>query len=190
MKCPNCKDKELLPKEIEPGLIIAECFTCDGQLFPLMNYRHWLKIQTSATKTSKPDVNSSEAKPAEVTRIEAVEDSKNVKVCPNCSHFLAKFNIGSGSSNKLELCNHCDHAWLDAGEWAMLKSLGLEKNLAKIFTDAWQYQVRKEHQREHLDERYKKILGESDFNKVKAFKDWLDQQPEKSAIKQYLITEI
>ena len=177
MHCPSCKDQSLSPKEVEKNLVVAQCHSCEGLLVPLINYRYWLERNAASAAATTPD-------------IAEAEDNNQAKVCPNCSRFLSKFMIGSDTNNKIELCNHCDQAWLDKGEWQLLKSLGLEHSLAKIFTDAWQYQVRKDLKQASLDKRYQKELGDDCFAKVKAFKEWLDEQPSKAEIRQYLMTRV
>ena len=62
--------------------------------------------------------------------------------------------------------------------------------LPKIFTDAWQRNIRIERQEKLHKKRYENLLGEDDFTKLDAFKQWLDQHPEREQIKQYLITNL
>jgi hypothetical protein len=66
--------------------------------------------------------------------------------------------------------------------------LDLHSKLPKIFTDAWQRNVRIKRKEIALDERHEKLLGKDSFAKVKEFKSWLHQQDNADAIKQYLIT--
>ncbi len=39
---------------------------------------------------------------------------------------------------------------------------------------------------ESLKAHYEKLLGSDDFSQVDSFKQWLDQHPERQAIKHYL----
>ena len=48
--------------------------------------------------------------------------------------------------------------------------------------------LRQQRQQQFQRERYTTLLGETDFTKLADFKRWLDQHPEQSQIKQYLIT--
>jgi len=178
MNCPQCKGYQLEPKELEPGLVAGSCSKCQGALVSLMNYRFWADQQ----QTTKPG--------AEESDVVETEDNKKAQVCPKCSKLMTKFQIGADSSNRLDLCTGCDEAWLDSGEWKLLKQMDLADKLPKIFTDAWQRNIRLERQEKIHKSRYEKLLGEADFVKLDTFKQWLDQHPEQGQIKQYLITNL
>lgn len=178
MKCPQCKGYELEPKELEPGLIVGACIKCDGTLVSLMNYRFWADQQPRSSESVSTD------------EVVEAEDNSKAQVCPKCSKLMTKFQIGVEASNRLDMCNGCDEAWLDKGEWKLLKKLDLADKLPKIFTDAWQRNIRIERQEKLHKKRYENLLGEDDFAKLDAFKQWLDQHPEREQIKQYLITNL
>jgi Zn-finger nucleic acid-binding protein len=177
MKCPQCKGYELEPKELEPGLIVGACSKCSGTLVSLLNYRFWADQQ-------KPDTTES------LNEIVETEDNSKAQVCPKCSKLMTKFQIGVEASNRLDLCTGCDEAWLDKGEWILLKHLDLAGKLPNIFTDAWQRNIRLERQEKIHKKRYESLLGTDDFAKLDIFKQWLDQHPDKAQIKQYLITNL
>lgn len=178
MKCPQCKGYELEPKELEPGLIVGACSKCSGTLVSLMNYRFWADQQK---QDNHPEAES-------VKEVVEAEDNSQAQVCPKCSKLMMKFQIGSESKNRLDLCSGCDEAWLDKGEWTLLKSLDLANQLPKIFTDAWQRNIRLQRQEKIHKKRYENLLGKDDFEKLDTFKVWLDNHPERAQIKQYLIT--
>lgn len=176
MHCSTCKNTQLEPQELEPGLVAASCPSCNGALVSLMNYRFWADRYASA---SVADASANDVE---------IGESESVHSCPKCSRLMVKYQIGPQTHHKLDLCSACDEAWLDKGEWQLLKSLDLQGKLPKIFTDAWQRNIRKQRQEIALNERYEKLLGEESFSRVKEFRDWLLQQPNKDAIKQYLIS--
>ena len=68
--------------------------------------------------------------------------------------------------------------------------MDLADKLPKIFTHAWQRNIRLDRQEKIHKNRYEKLLGETDFARLDAFKQWLDQHPEKAQIKQYLVTNL
>lgn len=174
MQCISCKNAELEPKELEAGLLVAGCATCGGALVSLMNYRYWLDKthgEITATDVTVPDL------PAEVP---------SVRACPKCSRLMTKYQVGPTTDHYLDLCSACDEAWLDKGEWQLLKQLDLQGKLPKIFTDAWQRNIRKARHEIALNERYQKILGAEDFARAHEFKQWLYQSAHKEDIKQYL----
>ena len=179
MHCPQCTGYRLEPKELEKGLIAAGCSKCEGAMLSLLNYRFWAEHQKDET--------------IEKVEVEAVDDlaegAEKAKVCPKCTRLMTKFKIDLGTANKLDLCVHCDEAWLDKGEWRLLKQLELDGKLPQIFTDAWQKGLRKEKTLNRVKERYIDMIGKSDFEKVDDFKAWLLAHPNKKEIKQYLITQ-
>lgn len=177
MLCPQCKGYHLEPKQLENGLIAAGCIKCGGALLSLNNYRFWSDNQ------AKEAVDKVSVDPI----TDLAEGDEKAKSCPKCSRIMSKFKIGLKTANKLDLCTHCDEAWLDKGEWRLLKQLELHGQLPKIFTDSWQRELRKESMQNLVKKRYVDMMGESDFDKVQVFKDWLHQHPNKEEIKQYLI---
>lgn len=174
MDCPQCKGYQLEPKEIEPGLIGGVCTKCEGALLALMNYRFW-------------------ADGAQIFHEEAVgerelvtTDNAKAMACPKCSRFMTKFSVSGDADNRIDLCTGCDEAWLDKGEWRLLKQLDLHDQLPKIFTDAWQRNIRLKRQEQSLERRYEALLGPEDFAKVVEFKQWLVQQENASDIRHFL----
>jgi len=186
MKCPQCKGYSLEPKELEPGLVAGACDKCDGTLISLMNYRYWADQLIPSDSGREPQV-SDQVLLGE-NEIKEVEDTSQAQVCPKCSKLMTKFQIGLMTSNRIDMCNNCDEAWLDKGEWKLLKQLDLAEKLPKIFTEAWQRNIRLQRQAILQKERYSALLGEEDFEKLEEFKQWLVKHPEREQMKQYLIT--
>ena len=174
MKCLSCKNAELEPKELESGLLVAACPACEGALVSLMNYRYWLDQTHGVAGGEKA---GDEASPAVLT---------GARCCPKCNRLMTKYQVGPTSAHQLDLCSSCDEAWLDRGEWQLLKKLDLHGKLPKIFTDAWQRNIRKAKHEAALNDRYEKLLGAEDFAKAYEFKHWLYQNAHREDIKQYL----
>ena len=177
MQCPRCKSGELVPSEVERGLVGAGCESCHGVLISLINYRFWL------------DHHSPEDIRHDDSDVE-VDESQQAKLCPKCSKLMVKYRIGLESTNRVELCSHCDEAWLDSGEWALLKRLDVLDHLPDIFTEAWQRNIRMKKQQAKWDEHFSNLIGEDDFSKVKAFKSWLDSHDKAADIKHFLLTRL
>ncbi len=178
MQCPQCKGYRLEPVQLENGLIAAGCSKCGGALLSLLNYRFW----------SQNHQTDSDEKVSLDTMSEVAEGEEKAQVCPKCARLMTKFKIGLASANKLDLCTHCDEAWLDKGEWRLLKQLELHGKLPQIFTDAWQREIRKERMQNLIKQRYVEMVGAEDFEKIDAFKSWLNDHPNREEIKQYLVT--
>lgn len=175
MHCIICKNINLEPRELEQGLIAAVCPSCEGTLISLMNYRYWLDKKYGL-------VNDESINIADTPAVVA-----SARACPKCTRLMTRYQIGPSTAHQLDLCASCDEAWLDKGEWQILKKLDLHGKLPKIFTEAWQRNIRKAKQEIALDERYEKLLGGEDFAKAKAFKAWIYQHPLKNDIKQFII---
>ena len=154
---------------------------CGGALLSLLNYRHW-----SEHHNVDHDVEKVESLTVEDEDIGA-DDNNSAQLCPKCGRMMTKFRIGLESNNRIDLCSGCDEAWLDNGEWRLLKQLELHEKLPKIFTDEWQRSIRQQRQQQVVKSKYTELLGEEDFRKVDEFKNWLDQHADKATIKQYLI---
>lgn len=180
MKCPSCKGYELQANEIEVGLLAAEFVKCEGKLLSIMHYQYWLE------KFFIFHHDDIEAASVEVKKLAPV-DSHEAKLCPKCSRLMSKFQIEHDIDNRLDMCAACEEVWLDKGEWQLLKSLDLQSDLPKIFTDAWQRKIRIQKREEYQKERYIGLLGEDDFNKVDNFQRWVNAHPEKLLIRQYIV---
>ncbi|WP_199243949.1 hypothetical protein [Bacterioplanes sanyensis] len=172
MQCPQCKGSQLQPVTLETGLVAAGCLQCGGSLLPLLNYRYWQ--QTTEQHSIEKDNEFS------------AEDSAGAKLCPKCARLMSKYRIGHDQDNRLELCATCDEAWLDAGEWSLLKSCEMHQQLPRIFTDAWQRLIRLTEQEASVRENFRNRLGEVQFAKADEFRQWLNQQQGKADILQYL----
>lgn len=173
MLCVSCKQSHLEPKELEPGLIAAVCSECSGALVSLMNYRYWLDNMGAAFVQAD-------------AKAEVPDELPGVRACPKCTRLMTKYQMGAASEHKLDLCAGCDEAWLDKGEWQLLKQLDLQGKLPKIFTEAWQRNIRKTRQESALQDRYEKLLGADDFATLNTFKQWLYHHPQKEAMKQFI----
>jgi Zn-finger nucleic acid-binding protein len=182
MDCPQCKGYELEPTQIEPGLVAASCCKCNGVMLPLMNYRYWLDHAGVGDESEDLGAASSS--------LPIVEDSTQAKLCPKCTRIMTKYSIGTASEKRIELCTNCDEVWLDNGEWRLLKALDMQDKLPKIFTDAWQRNIRLQRQSQSDRRHYRNLLGEEDFNKSDEFKQWLDLHPDKALIYQFLMTKL
>jgi Zn-finger nucleic acid-binding protein len=176
MQCPQCKGYQLEPRELEVGLIAAGCSKCKGIMLSMMNYRYWLD-------------NNSTVKIEDI-EVEISQNEEKIKICPKCSRLMTKYKIGSKPQRHVDLCSGCDDAWLDSGEWQLLKDLGLHNKLPSIFTEPWQKNIIRKKQSESIKAHYSQILGGADFGKVDVFKSWLDKHESKNDIKQYLITKL
>ena len=175
MHCPSCKDHILKPVKLEKNLPARQCGHCEGVLLDLLYYRSWAEQQPS----------SSDENPTHVP-LEKLTDTSEAMTCPQCEKLMVKYRISATQSNKIDVCSHCDDAWLDGGEWALLNALAMEKELTHIFTQPWQQRVLKASLAITQEKRDESQLGEADYGKVLAFRDWLLSHPKRSLIEQIL----
>lgn len=116
MQCPSCHAGTLKPGTLEPNLPCSQCDACGGALLALVTYLHW-----SANVSPSPNT--------EPFAMDA-SDTKQALLCPKCSRLMVKYRITQAEDHRLDYCFGCEEVWLDAGEWEVLKSLGLHKSSA------------------------------------------------------------
>ena len=118
--CPHCKDRNLHPSRIETDLPALSCDGCGGSLLSLVAYRHWRENQPEQVQHA-----------AESAVLDEVQDTSVALCCPKCRHFMTKFRVSADARNQIDLCVHCDEAWLDRGEWQLLDNLALAGRLTQ-----------------------------------------------------------
>ncbi len=175
MHCPKCKTIILKPTKLDDSLPVFGCPECGGSLLSLLYYRDWAERVT----LDSSDFESSS---------EVVEDAdtKTSLSCPKCSRIMTKYSISGSIHSRLDLCGNCDEAWLDGGEWQLLKSLEMANRLPKIFTDQWQQKVRSEKMELSKIERLKKVIDEIDTEKAREIKKWINEHANKATIIQFI----
>lgn len=177
MKCPNCKTPELKATRIDGGLLAQGCGECGGTVVPLLYYRDWAERTANDVQIPDSDLDASVA---------TENESHSALACPKCARLMTKFNISGCTKNRLDLCTNCDEAWLDNGEWELLKALQLSKNIPSIFTEAWQRKVRKEQGDIRLKERFEKIVGTPDIEKAEEIRSWLKTHEKRAELLFYI----
>ena len=178
MHCPKCKDIELQPTKLDDSLPKMGCSKCGGSSISLLHYRDWAE----RTKIETKNVHSA-------TDIIEDSDTKTALNCPKCSRLMTKFSVSGTLGNRIDLCTSCDEAWLDGGEWQLLKSLQLTNKLPKVFTEQWQRKVRDEKSELVRIERLRKIVGDEDTDKAIDIKQWLKDNPNKASIIHFIGTQ-
>ena len=172
MDCPHCKDQRLSPVKLEQDLPALQCGECHGSLVSLLVYRRWSETHPIV---GEPEGNIEEE----------ADETRCGLLCPKCHRLMQKFSISAESKHKIDLCTHCDEAWLDQGEWQLLKHLELADQLPSIFTQPWQHHIKQEAFAKKRLQRWQEILGD-DFEKAQAFREWLNGHPHKDELLRYL----
>lgn len=174
MECPSCNGYNLKPIKLEFGLPARICSKCGGLLINLLSYRNWL--DTAPEEIPLP----------QDAKIEAEEKVKPY-FCKKCARIMLKYKISAESNNHIDLCTNCDEAFLDHGEWNILKYLKLHKKLAKIFTDPWQRKIATETENKNMENRFNEMLGSTDYQKLKETKAWIQSHEKSSDLIRYIL---
>jgi Zn-finger nucleic acid-binding protein len=179
LKCPVCKDQKLADQPLDDGIVAAVCAGCGGQWIDSARYWKWLESRPQET-SNRP---GPDAKPSTLPVI----DSAPGKFCPGCGRFLARVKPGYGLEFFLNRCGGCGGIWLDANEWANLRSIGLHDDIHFIFSDSWQAEISKAERTRQHEQLLADKLGPEALAEIKRIKTWLDGNPKKAELYAYLI---
>ncbi len=171
MNCPKCQGYHLKPKKLDNGLIALSCDHCKGSLLSIVQFIQWRDTQETKGNTSQT--------------ICEIDETSDLIYCPKCSGFMTKYQISNQTHNRLDLCFRCYETWIDSGEWQLLQQLDLQKNLESIFSEKWQKHLLLKNVEENAEKRIKNHFGNA-FNKINAFKMWLDTYDKKNDVIDYL----
>lgn len=174
MQCPSCKSTSLKPIRLQASLPARQCTQCNGILIDLLTYREWAE-------------NANAPCPDPITGLAEIQDNSKALLCPKCSKIMLKFRVTGETSNKVDVCQYCDEAWLDDGEWALLGALNMQHKLSAIFTEPWQRNIREEQAKKAQEERFVELLGEEQYAKLAGVKEWIDSHPNKNDLVRYLL---
>jgi Zn-finger nucleic acid-binding protein len=176
MQSPVYPETALQFAEIEPGLSTFTCPKSGGVWIPLQSYVSW------------KERHAKEEGPLPIRYVPVlVEDSKRALICPESGRLLIRYRVGHGLPFHVDLSPVTGGVWLDKGEWEALKSRGLHVELNLIFTASYQRQIRTAEYEQALEVAFRERIGEEDFQKVAAFKDWLANHPKRRDICCYLL---
>ena len=173
MNCYNCPSYPLKPIKLEHDLPARECHRCGGLHIDLLSYRSW--------RDSRDHNNTNQPAPS-------VEPSDNGKalVCRQCSKLMLKYKISTDHDNYVDLCTTCDDAWLDGGEWQLLKHLDIQDKLTHIMTEPWQRKLQEKEFEKFQQEKLLEVFGAKDLERVREFAEWVAQHEKRTDILNYL----
>jgi len=174
MKCTVCKQGNLLPSFMDSLFRAHTCDHCGGNWILVEDFLVW-KEQSSDDDLS-----------VVVNYEEEILDSSKALLCPMTGSFMRKFNLSSKNTHRLDYSASVGGIWLDKGEWNLLKQEGLANDLNSLVTDSWQKKIKQENTEKTFRELYIKKFGEEAYIKLKQFREWLEDQPEKADMRAYL----
>lgn len=174
MKCPVCKTVSLQTIDLESHLRAHHCPQCDGIWIAATDYEQWLEHHGDRLPEKEPDGIPIQA-----------DDHQQAKLCPDCKQIMLRYKVGHGLNFRLDQCGSCNGVWFDANEWEALKQRNLHDEVHLMFSAHWQAQVRQDEARQTLERVYTTTF-KADYDKIKDFKAWLDEFPEREAVLDYV----
>ena len=177
MNCTKCKSGVLQPSFLD-GLFRAHtCSGCGGNWILVEDFVAW-KEQNSEFQFA-----------ADHTVTEDTEDTKKALLCPVTGTIMRKFKITAGTDHRVDYSAPGGGIWLDKGEWDLLKSEQVAGTLNNVVTQHWQKQIQRESSASNLSAIYSQKFVEENYEKVKAIRAWLINQPNKADLRAYLLAE-
>lgn len=175
MKCPICKDSNLIPSFLEEMFHAHTCNNCSGNWLLVEDYVVW--------KDRHPDYAFSNDAAFEV------ENTKRTLLCPVSGKIMHKYKIAHDSGHKLDYSPSVGGVWLDKGEWEYLKEKNLAGSMNKVFTSQWQKSVREKSAEITFADLYQEKFGEESYAKVKEVRQWLNNHPCKIDLRAYILAD-
>jgi Zn-finger nucleic acid-binding protein len=174
---PVHPDTTMQLTEIEPGLFAYACQKSNGVWIPRPSYLDW----KAHHKNDKSEL------PAGYVPEIADDSRRPALICPESGRLLIRYRVGHGLKFHVDFSAETGGMWLDRGEWEALKSKGLHVELNLVFTASYQRQIRNEEHEKALEETFRERIGQEDFEKVAAFKQWLAAHSHQRSIRCYLL---
>lgn len=176
MRSPLHGDKEMIEKELEPGFKVFECPVSGGYWIPIDNYLTWLQQfggQANPLPPGQP--------------VPQVNDSgRRALICPESGRFLLRYRVSHDLPFQIDRSPVTGGAWLDKGEWEVLKSRGLHNQMHLIFTSQYQARIRAAEFKQVMENTFRDRIGASDFAKAQEIRQWIEAHPKKHDILCYL----
>ena len=175
MKCTSCKQGELTPSFIEGQFRAHTCSNCDGNWILIEDYVAW--------KERNPQFSFDEDLQCEI------DETKLAILCPVTGTIMRKLRLSTNTTHRIDYSASVGGVWLDKGEWQLLKNENLAGSLNAVLTAHWQRNIRINSTKDNFTEIYQDKFGKESYEKVKALREWLNDQPNKADLRAYLLAE-
>jgi Zn-finger nucleic acid-binding protein len=175
MKCPVCKKDTLETLMLEDNLPAKTCSECGGIWISSNAYSMWLH----AKGTDLPE------KPGD-RPFDPTWDTKELKLCADCGHILARYKIFPDVDFYLHRCHSCNGIWFDKNEWDALVARNLHDNLNDFFTHPWQEKLHKQESAHRMEELYLSKFGPADYEYIQKVRAWLKDHPQRNMLLAFL----
>ncbi len=178
MKCPVCKTNTLGSMILNDNLPAQSCSQCGGIWVSSTAYFTWQRAK-GMDVPEKPGGNP----------FDPTWETKELKLCPDCGHIMARYKIFPNVDYYLDHCNNCNGIWFDKNEWEALAARNLHDNLHEFFTHPWQEKIR-QHEAAHLmEELYLSKFGPADYEYIQKVRAWLQDHPRRGMLLAFLQAE-
>lgn len=177
MQCTQCKQGDLSPTFIDSLFRAHECKHCGGNWILIEDFLSWKEKNPNHQFNDSIDIS------------EEAEDTTNALLCPVSGTIMTKYRISATTDHKVDYSNAAGGIWLDKGEWQLLKQEGLAGSLNSLVTGHWQNKLRQTTTQNNFEELYKSKFGEENYETIKAFREWLNQQEQKADMRAYILAE-
>ncbi len=175
MKCPVCQTALDYDRLLDSYLPAYRCRQCEGIWIAAREYLRWLQQQP----TLLPE------KPADAADLPTA-DTPQLKLCPQCGHFLIRYRVLPNAGFYLDRCGNCNGVWFDQNEWDVLVAHNLHDKVNQFFTQPWQSRLRAEEARLKLDQLYHDRFGDDDYARIKDVRQWLQAHPQRGMLLAFL----
>lgn len=175
MKCPLCKQADLMWQMMDVGLASFRCEQCGGVWISALEYQKWMRGREQA-----PVKEPSQEEPL------AVSDTATPKFCPDCKHMLVRYRFSPDIKFYLDRCGGCHGVWFDRNEWETLVAHNLHDKVPLFFTEPWQSQMRAEETRRQFERIYLTRFGEADYARLQEIRAWIYGHPQQQLLLAYL----
>ena len=175
MKCTNCQQGSLIPSFIEGQFRAHTCSHCQGNWILIEDYVAWKERNPSHQFDDSIDCQ--------------IDETTKAILCPMTGTIMRKFRLSTNTDHRIDYSASVGGVWLDKGEWELLKKEGLAGSLNLVLSAFWQKNIRINSTKNNFAEIYKDKFGEEAYEKVKAMREWLNQQQNKADLRAYLLAE-
>ncbi len=124
MRCPACAAREFNQVLVHGDLPVLSCTACHGIWVDLDIYRAWRHLVVESPE------------PLHAAEIE--DDGDMARLCPKTGRLMMRVKVTNETPFRLDYSAPAQGVWLDQGEWEVLLSLGLERQLDDVVSERWQ----------------------------------------------------
>lgn len=171
---------ELEPTTLDEHLPAFTCPICNGIWISAVDYQNWLTIDRMYP-LAEIDIEREFDIPYPIT------EHDRAITCPDCGRILRRYQIWPNLDFNLDRCSHCYGIWFDNNEWQTLQTQALHKQVFVFFTEAWQEKLRGKEMKARFEAMYLSLFGTEDYEKIKAIRQWISDNPNGNRLVAYLI---